>query len=148
MAVKNIHAQLGKDMGEINHHIVVDNLAIHNFPEVHIANFDAFSCGIYTHEIARMQRLLPPKGRGPFAHVKAGLIHANFFGKRGLEWFLPVVLEFLDALFRSTTSVANPVKALAKKFANIHNAVVIQAINHTFDNRTGLFGLRHVSITR
>ena len=93
-----------------------------------------------------MRGFLPAKGRRPFAHVKAGFIDTNLVRKRRLERLLPVVLKFAQALFRAATGVAHPRECLRKELPNISDPVVVQAIDHTFDDRTSGLGFGHICI--
>jgi hypothetical protein len=95
-----------------------------------------------------MRRLLPPEGRGPFAHIKPRLIDTDLVGKRGLKRFLPVFLKRLQPVFGAAAGVSDPAKAVGKELSDIPDPVVVQPIDHTLDHGAGLVGLAHIGVAR
>ena len=133
-------------MGKIDHHPVVDYFAVDHFPEIHVTNLDAFACGRDAHKLAVVRGFLAPKSRSPFAHVQPRFVDANFVAKGGLKGLLPIVLKLAQALLAAAALVAQPAKALGKKLANIGDAVVVQTIDHGFDDRARFGSFAHVSV--
>ena len=131
-------------MGEIDHDPIVDNSAVHDFPEIHIADLNSFAGGGDAHEFAAMGGLLPTKGCSPFAHEQPRLIDADLVMERRLKRLLPIVLKFTQPGFGATTLIAHPAEALAKEIANVADAVIVQAVHHAFDHGAGGFSLAHI----
>ena len=88
-----------------------------------------------------MDGFLTAKGGGPFAHVEPGLINTNLVGKCRLKGFLPVVLKFLQAIFRAAARIAHPAEALVKKLPYICDPVIIKAVHHTLNHSAGFICL-------
>ena len=133
-------------MREIDHHPVVDNLAVDHFPEIHVADLDRLAGRLDPHEGAGMHRFLMAEGGRPFAHIEPGLVDTDLVGERRLKGTLPVVLEFLQTGLGAATGIAHPAEPFGEEVTDIIDPVVIQPIDHSFDYAPRLVGLGHVSI--
>jgi len=87
-----------------------------------------------------MNRFLPPESCCPFTIEQTGLVNADLVGESRLERALPVVLEFVQPVLGAATEIAHPAEILGEKFADVANAVVIQAVNHALDDCPGFTG--------
>ena len=75
--IEGVLAELGHDVGEVHGHVVVHDLPVHHLPEVHVPDLDPLAGGGDTHELPRVNSLLPPKGRCPLSHVQTSLVNTN-----------------------------------------------------------------------
>ena len=63
-----------------------------------------------------------------------------------LKWFLPVVLELLQIVFRAATSVAHPAEPVREELPDVGDPVVVETVHHPFDDFPSLLRLTHISV--
>ena len=51
-----------------------------------------------------------------------------------LKWFLPIVLELLQVVFRSTPGVAHPAEHVGEELPDVGDPMVVEAVHHPFDD--------------
>ena len=77
VTIECVLAELGHDVGEVHGHVVVHDLPVHHLPEVHVPDLDPLAGGGDTHELPRVNSLLPTEGRPPLSHVQTSLVNTN-----------------------------------------------------------------------
>jgi sulfopropanediol 3-dehydrogenase len=77
VTVKRINTQLLHYMGKVDHDPVVDDLAIDDLPEVHVANLDTLARRSDPHELAAMNGFLATECRAPLALCDTRFINAD-----------------------------------------------------------------------
>jgi hypothetical protein len=65
-----------------------------------------------------------------------------------LKGALPIVLEFLQAMFGATTKVSHPPEPFGKELADVVDAMIVETIHHTLDYGAGLLRFAHIGVAR
>ncbi len=146
MAAERIDAELAHHVREVDSDVVVDDLAVHDLPEVHVADLDALARRGDAHELARMGRLLAAERGHPFPFRQTRLVDADLVGERRLEGALPVRLELGEAPLRAAAGVAVPGEATREKLADVIDPVVVEAVDHALDEPPRRFRLGPVVV--